>query len=252
MGGQRPLAGHFIVVVLAIMALLGLLPWQTAASLIIAIAIFASMPSGRRLAERTETTLATRFLQPASPEKASAEEKQPERIESRPEKKSKPASPPTHAFQPPTVSKPSPPRWNVTSSIKDPNEKIWTQEGPQTISAGDYLSFKISIKEGEELVADVSAEGDLNVYVMTEENLTALDSDDEYWYEVGTEGVRSTTLKFAPEEDGTWFLVVDNGEEREVSATIKFNVRKAPHDTPLLKSDKLGLKDEKLESKLGT
>jgi hypothetical protein len=124
--------------------------------------------------------------------------------------------------------------------------------GPRIIPAGDYLSFEVGIHEAEELVADVSADGELNVYLMTEENLNSLDLDQEFWYEAGNERVRNTTVKFCPEEGGIWFLVVENCSSRDVTATVKVNVNKPSHPVPFLNTEKLDLPDKKLEGKLSS
>jgi len=144
-------------------------------------------------------------------------------------------------------------RSNIASSgVEGLSEKEEDRAGPKIIPAGDYLSFEVGVHEGEELAADVSADGELNVYLMTEENLNSLDLDQEFWYEAGNERVRNTTVKFCPEEGGTWFLVVENCSSKDVSATVKYNVNKPAHHVPFLKTEKLDLPDVKLEGKLSS
>src|SRR5438445_11489961 len=227
MGNQRFVAGNLIVVCLAILGLLALLPWLVAGLLIIAVAVFASLPFSNRPLQEAEITSkpdSRRYIEQSRQETRGAlKTPRPEHMRS-----------------------------NIASSgVEGLSEKEEDRGSPKIIPAGDYLSFEVGIHEGEELVADISADGELNVYVMTEENLNSLDLDQEFWYEAGNERVRNTTEKFCPEEGGTWFLVVENCTSRDVTATVKYNVNKPSHPVPFLKTEKLDLPD-KLEGKLSS
>lgn len=228
MGNQRFVAGNLIVVCLAILGLLALLPWLVAGLLIIAVAVFASLPVSNRPVQEAEISSKSdsrRYIEQSRQETRGAlKTTRPERVRS-------------------NVALPK---------VEGTNEKEEDRAAPKTVPAGDYLSFEVGVHEGEELVADVSADGELNVYVMTEENLNSLDLDQEFWYEAGNERVRNTTVKFCPEEGGTWFLVVENCSSKDVSVTVKYNVNKPSHPVPFLKTEKLDLPDHKLEGKLST
>ncbi len=228
MGNQRFVAGNLIIVCLAILGLLALLPWLVAGLLIIAVAVFASLPVSNRPVQEAEISSKSdsrRYIEQSRQETRGAlKTTRPERVRS-------------------NVALPK---------VEGTNEKEEDRAAPKTVPAGDYLSFEVGVHEGEELVADVSADGELNVYVMTEENLNSLDLDQEFWYEAGNERVRNTTVKFCPEEGGTWFLVVENCSSKDVSVTVKYNVNKPSHPVPFLKTEKLDLPDHKLEGKLST
>ena len=229
MGNQRFVAGNLIIVCLALLGLLALLPWLVAGLLIIAVAVFASLPVSNRPVQEAEITSESdsrRYIEQSRQETRGALK----------------APRPEHV------------RLNVASShVEGMGEKEEEDRGgPKIIPAGDYLSFEVGVHEGEELVADVSADGELNVYVMTEENLNSLDLDQEFWYEAGNERVRNTTVKFCPEEGGTWFLVVENCTSKDVSVTVKYNVNPPSHPVPFLKTEKLDLPDNKLEGKLSS
>jgi hypothetical protein len=224
MGNQRFLAGNLIIVCLAILGILALLPSLVAGLLIIAVAVFASLPFSNRPSQEGEIT--------------SKSGSQHYIEQSRQETRGALKTPrPEHA------------RLEIGSPKVEP---LREDSGPRIIAAGDYLSFEVGIHEAEELVADVSGDGELNVYVMTEENLNSLDLDQEFWYEAGNERVRNTTVKFCPEEGGIWFLVVENCSSRDVTATVKVNVNKPSHPVPFLKTEKLDLPDNKLEGKLSS
>jgi len=229
MGTQRFIAGNLIVVSLAVLSILGFFPWNIAAFLIISVAVIASLPSS-----------AVSSMKPSSVERTS--------LEPRPvQAETKPA---THARLEPARNPPQT-RQPTQSLTKEGllNEGP-TDVGDQKIVPGDdYLSFEIGLREGEELVADVSGEGVLNVYLLTEENLANLDSNQEFWYEVGNERVRNATLKFIPEERGRWFLVIENCGNSDVAARVKFVVNEPSHPVPFLKSEKLDVPDVKLEGK---
>ncbi|TMI40128.1 hypothetical protein E6H23_08065 [Candidatus Bathyarchaeota archaeon] len=228
MGNQRFVAGNLVIVCLAILGLLALLPWLVAGLLIIAVAVFASLPVSNRPVQEAEISSKSdsrRYIEQSRQETRGAlKTTRPERVRS-------------------NVALPK---------VEGTNEKEEDRAAPKTVPAGDYLSFEVGVHEGEELVADVSADGELNVYVMTEENLNSLDLDQEFWYEAGNERVRNTTVKFCPEEGGTWFLVVENCSSKDVSVTVKYNVNKPSHPVPFLKTEKLDLPDHKLEGKLST
>jgi len=228
LGNQRFVAGNLVIVCLAILGLLALLPWLVAGLLIIAVAVFASLPVSNRPLQEAEISSKSdsrRYIEQSRQETRGAlKTTRPERVRS-------------------NVALPK---------VEGTNEKEEDRAAPKTVPAGDYLSFEVGVHEGEELVADVSADGELNVYVMTEENLNSLDLDQEFWYEAGNERVRNTTVKFCPEEGGTWFLVVENCSSKDVSVTVKYNVNKPSHPVPFLKTEKLDLPDHKLEGKLST
>ena len=165
MGNQRFVAGNLIVVCLAILGLLALLPWLVAGLLIIAVAVFASLPVSNRPVQEAEISSKSdsrRYIEQSRQETRGAlRTPRPEHV-----------------------------RLNVASSeIEGTGEKEEDRAGPKIIPSGDYLSFEVGVHEGEELAADVSADGELNVYVMTEENLNSLDLDQEFWYESGNERV---------------------------------------------------------------
>lgn len=82
----------------------------------------------------------------------------------------------------------------------------------------------MDLDEENELVGEVSANGLVNVYVLTEETLTSLDAGEEFWNETCEEGVEETVVHFTPSEKGTWILVVENADTRDVSATVVVKV----------------------------
>jgi hypothetical protein len=100
---------------------------------------------------------------------------------------------------------------------------------PTTIEKGDYVSFDVQLDQGKSITCDVTANGRINFYILDEDNLTSLDLGEEFWSETGEEDTEKATLEFKAPQNGKWFLVVENTETREVSATV--NVRKTPPKT---------------------
>ena len=49
---------------------------------------------------------------------------------------------------------------------------------------------------------------------------------EEFWSEAGEEDIEKATLEFKAPENGKWFLVVENIDNKEVSATA--NIRQTP------------------------
>ena len=103
---------------------------------------------------------------------------------------------------------------------------------PTTIERGDYVSFDVELDQGKSITCEVSADGRVNFYLLDDDNLTSLDLGEEFWSETGEEDTEKATLEFKAPQNGKWFIVVENTETRDVSATV--NVRKnAPKSGPL-------------------
>jgi len=100
---------------------------------------------------------------------------------------------------------------------------------PTTIEKGDYVSFDVQLDQGKSITCDVTANGRVNFYLLDDDNLTSLDLGEEFWSETGEEDTEKATLEFKAPQNGKWFLVVENTETREVSATA--NIRKIPPKT---------------------
>jgi len=111
-------------------------------------------------------------------------------------------------------SKPTPPRI-------DPNTRI--------IAKGDYATYDVELSQRAEVTCEVTANAPVNVYLMDKDNLDSLDLGEEFWSETGEEGVQNATLHFVAPQSGKWFLVVENADNKEVSAVA--NIRKSPAKT---------------------
>jgi len=104
----------------------------------------------------------------------------------------------------------------------DPNTRI--------IAKGDYATYDVELNQRAEVTCEVTATAPVNVYLMDKDNLDSLDLGEEFWSETGEEGVQKATLHFIAPQNGKWFLVVENADNKEVSATA--NIRKSPAKTP--------------------
>ncbi len=239
MGTGQLLAGNLATLAITIFAFLQLLPWPIAGYLIIASVLITSVTQLNALKLQTPLPKEATVSNPVR----TFEEKPSQKQAKRPEKQ----------VVEPQVE-PKEPRARRVSTKTFPSREIPREEKPQDaptrIGEGDYLSFSLELDKGEEAVGEISSSGNLNVYVLTEDNLTAIDSDQEFWYEAGNEGVRNTTIRFTAPEEGEWYLVVENAGDKEAFATVKINVNKLSHSLPMLKTEGLGLPGEKLEGKL--
>lgn len=90
-----------------------------------------------------------------------------------------------------------------------------------TIAKGDYAEYDVELDAGKDFSGDVTATGLVNVYLLDEDNLDNLDQGEEFWSETGEEGVESAKLEFTALSKGKWFFVVENADDRAVSATVK-------------------------------
>ena len=97
---------------------------------------------------------------------------------------------------------------------------------PTIIEKGDYASYDVQLDQGKSITCEVTANSRVNFYLLDEENLTSLDLGEEFWSEAGEEDIEKATLEFKAPENGKWFLVIENTDNKEVSATA--NIRKTP------------------------
>jgi hypothetical protein len=104
----------------------------------------------------------------------------------------------------------------------DPNTRI--------IAKGDYATYDVELGSRMGVTCDVTASGPVNVYLMDSDNLNSLDLGEEFWSETGEEAVQKTTLHFVAPQSGKWYLVVENSDNEQVSATA--NIRKTSPRTP--------------------
>ena len=128
------------------------------------------------------------------------------------------------------ILKPIPPK--TTPAILTPPKTVPSEPElgePTTIERGEYVSYNVQLEQGKSITCEVTANGRVNFYLLDEDNLTSLDLGEEFWSETGEEDTEKATLEFKAPENGKWFLVVENTESREVSATA--NMRKTPPKT---------------------
>jgi hypothetical protein len=91
---------------------------------------------------------------------------------------------------------------------------------PTTIERGDYVSYDVQLDQGKSITCEVTANGRVNFYLLDDDNLASLDLGEEFWSETGEEDTENATLEFRAPQTGKWFLVVENTETRDVSATV--------------------------------
>ena len=70
------------------------------------------------------------------------------------------------------------------------------------------------------MTCEVVSSAPVNVYILDDENLTGLDLGEEFWSETGEEEVSRASLSFVAPQTGKWFLVVENTDNKQVSATV--------------------------------
>ncbi len=229
-------AGNVANLLIAILAFLQVLPWQIAGYLIIGTVLVVTLGHLSSRKQTDEKTVAETFASEAT---AGHGLVRGELFSDRP-----------NAARVKDVSHGRPSAAQKSISPKEQAGETEPGDSSSTIPEGDFLSFEVKLDRGEELVGEVSSNGQVNAYILNEENLTALDSDQEFWYEAGTEGVKDAVLRFIAPEDGDWFLVVENADAREISAKARVTVAKPSHPVPLLKAEGFELPDARLEGKL--
>ncbi len=232
------IAGNVANLLIAILAFLQVLPWQIAGYLIIGTVLVVTLGHLSSRKQTDEEALAKTFASETGAGRGLVESGV---FSGRPS---------VHVPRVKDVPRERPNAAEKSISPRDQAAETGPSDSSSAISEGDFLSFDVTLEKGEELVGEVSSTGQVNVYILNEENLAALDSDQEFWYEAGTEGVKDAVLRFTALEDGDWFFVVENVDAREISARAKVTVTKAAHSVPLLKAEGFGLPDARLEGKL--
>ena len=128
-----------------------------------------------------------------------------------------------------TISAPKPGVPNVELTLRPPAVKLGPDFSP-TIAKGDYTEYEVELDAGKDFTGEVTASGLVNVYLLDDDNLDNLDQGEEFWSETGEEGVENAKLEFTAPSKGKWFFVVENADDRAVSATV--NIQKGSPPTP--------------------
>ncbi len=116
----------------------------------------------------------------------------------------------------------------VTPKINPPSrQSLATSDSGRspTIGKGDFERYDVELDEGAEVTCTITANGQVNVYLLDGANLNSLDAGEEFWSETGEEDVEKAVLNFIAPERGRWFLVVENAGSKEISATV--NIEKS-------------------------
>ncbi len=243
MGYKLVFAGNVVAIALTVVGFLQLVSWPVAGAFILASLTFTllfEVNHSRIRATASETPQEIEHVTKGPTKKLLV----PSVVLQETQQKQQPPKPTTVKATP---SKPAPSR---ITAPKLSQQRDDPREPGTLIKEGDYVTFDLELDEGREVVGEVSASGTINAYIMTDENLTALDLDQEFWYEDGSEGVQKATVRFTAPEKGTWLLVVENDSSKDVSANVKINISKASQPTPFLKTEGLELPDQKLGGQL--
>ena len=83
------------------------------------------------------------------------------------------------------------------------------------------MEYDVELEANKDFLGEVTSDGLVNVYLLDEENMDNLDEGEEFWSETGEEGVETAKLEFTAPSKGKWFFVVENADDREITATVK-------------------------------
>src|SRR5467141_642684 len=244
------LLGNLTSILLTIVALLQALSWTIAGILILAtLSITTLLPlgntpggAGRSQSKKPANHLAlpeSKYPRERIQEKQTARPHQPPaRPEPKPVPRHEPSKSPAQLksdFQKAMIPQVTPPKTipgavspaKTTPAILTPPKTVPSEPElgePTTIERGEYVSYNVQLEQGKSITCEVTANGRVNFYLLDEDNLTSLDLGEEFWSETDEEDTEKATLEFKAPENGKWFLVVENTETRDVSATV--NVKK--------------------------
>ena len=242
------LLGNLTSILLTIVALLQALSWTIAGLLILAtLSITTLLPLGNTASSsRLQTKKPTNHPVPAKPEHKPFPKHEPPKTPSQIKSEFQKAMIPK-ITPPKTIPEAVSPARSIPMKPNAPNQAMLKPIPPKTILAiplppkpvpsepelgklivvarGDYVSYDLQLDQGKSITCDVTANGRVNFYLLDEDNLTSLDLGEEFWSETGEENTEKATLDFKARQTGKWFLVVENTESGDVTATV--NVRKA-------------------------
>lgn len=126
-----------------------------------------------------------------------------------------------------------PPQPHASSQLESPPRPTPIKQGPNfnpTIATGDYMEYDVELEADKDFVGEVTADGLVNVYLLDEENLDNLDEGEEFWSEAGEESVENARVEFTAPSQGKWFFVIENADDRTITATVK--LQKGTASTP--------------------
>ena len=245
---SRPLLllGNIVAIVVTIVAFVQAISWPIAGvlilvSLVLPLLANISPPKGSMTSHLSQKIPATTHHSQAEakiPQHRAAEKHAPpsHSSSSRLDQRTSPKPEPARILGPKVGPKLTAPTITTTKSdlprVAPPPRPLPVKQGPNfnpTIAKGDYTEYDVELDAGKDFSGEVTATGLVNVYLLDEDNLDNLDQGEEFWSETGEEGVERATLEFTATSKGKWFFVVENADDRAVSATVK--IQKAPAST---------------------
>jgi hypothetical protein len=236
--GSRPLLllGNFVAIVVTIVAFVQAISWPIAGVLILVSLVLPLLanitpprgPMASHLSQKTPATTHQSQIEAKVPQHRTTEKHSPPshssstRIDQRTPPKPDPARNLGPKANPkliaPTISTPKPGLPKI--ALPTPPVKLGPNFNP-TIAKGDYTEYDVELDAGKDFSGEVTATGLVNVYLLDEDNLDNLDQGEEFWSETGEESVEKATLEFTATSKGKWFFVVENADDRAISATVK-------------------------------
>ncbi len=245
--GSRPLLllGNIVAIVVTIVAFVQAISWPVAGviilvSLVLPLLANISPPRGPMTSHpaskipatshHSQTEIKSPQHQPTEKHAPSNHQPSP-KMDQRPPPKPEPVRPLGSKVSPkltaPTINTPKPGFPKVAPTPRPPAVKQGPNFNP-TIAKGDYTEYSVELEAEKDFSGEVTATGLVNVYLLDEDNLDNLDQGEEFWSETGEEGVENATLEFTAPSKGKWFFVVENADDRAVSATVKIQKGPAP------------------------
>ena len=238
--GSKPLLllGNIVAIVITIVAFVQAISWPVAGILILVSLVLPLLANIGPLKGNMPSHLPSKVLSTPHHSQTEAKVSQHRTAEShsppshqsstRTDQRTPPKSEPARTLGPmassnlttPTTSNPKPGLSKIAAPPRPPAVKLGPNFNP-TIAKGDYMEYDVELDAGKDFSGEVTATGLVNVYLLDEDNLDNLDQGEEFWSETGEEGVEQATLEFTPTSKGKWFLVVENADDRAVSATVK-------------------------------
>jgi len=244
--GSRPLLffGNIAAIVVTIVAFVQAISWPIAGVLILVLLVFPllvniSLPKGPITSHSATKISATthhsqteaKIPQHRPPEKHStSDHPSSTRIDQRTPPKPEPVRTLGPKVGPKltasTVNTPKPGLPRVELTPRPPAVKQGPDFNP-TIDKGDYTEYGVELEAGKDFSGEVTATGLVNVYFLDEDNLDNLDQGEEFWSETGEESVEKATIEFTAPSKGKWYFVVENADDRAVSAIVMIQKRSA-------------------------
>ena len=108
------------------------------------------------------------------------------------------------------------------SAVREDN--VQRIEREFSVDEGEYQDIEIDLTKGQKLQGEVSSDGQMSVYIMSQSSLRSYDDDDDfnpYW---SAESVSRSTVSYVANSTKKVYLVVESDTDDEINVEVKLRI----------------------------